>query len=95
MYVRGSDSVPGATSQRTRFEGVNIEGRVDDYHFHNFEWQTTDHPAGGLSTGRLIPAQVLDLGFASIPNNHCNAIWEAHSYSSKSTGVRNLSQRSC
>jgi hypothetical protein len=64
VKVRDRGGVPGAASQRTRFEGVEVAGGVGDVgddHFHDLVWEA----AGRFVRGGRIAEQAIDIGFAS------------------------------
>ena len=67
VWDRGG--VPGAASQRTRLESVEIAGDVGDDHFHDFVWEVRGLFWFGTCPWRRVTEQTIDVSFASTPND--------------------------
>lgn len=79
------DDVPGTTSQRAFLEGVEIVGKVGDDHFRGFERQATTRLVFDANLGRRVIDEATDLGFASVPSHHRQAVREAEPFGANHT----------
>jgi hypothetical protein len=69
VKVRDGGDVPVAVSQRGRLASVKVVKDVCDDRFHDFIWETAGHSAHSGCLWRRNSEQVIDVGFASTPNN--------------------------
>ena len=83
----GREYVPGAASQRTRLESVEVTGEVGDDHLHDFVRNTAGRFVCGMCPRGRIVEEAIGLGFASIPGNY-RAGQVDYSYDASGVGVR-------
>ena len=77
VYVWDCDGVPEATCQRTRFESLEVVGEVYNNRLHDIERQVVGTLARSARLRGRIAEQACDLGLASVPSHHSNAVWGA------------------
>lgn len=69
MKVWDGNNVPGITRQRTRFESLDIVGKISDGHFHKFVREGAQGLDSGCLWSSVMTEYAVDLGFAPVPDD--------------------------